>query len=135
MLLILRGLPGAGKTTLAKLLTKHECSADDFPNLYQNGQLQKILVPASHAWCQQSIKEYLELYDNEEIIAVHNTFCQNWEIKPYIEMAQKYGHDFSVVTVEGNYGSIHNVPPEVMESMKERWESFSLDVINAETPC
>ncbi|AFY61895.1 AAA family ATPase [Synechococcus sp. PCC 6312] len=135
MLVIIRGLPGAGKTDLAKRLTKYECSADDFPNLYNNGQLEKILVSAAHDWCQENIKEYLEVYDNNEIVAVHNTFCQNWEIKPYIEMAQKHGHDFCVVTVEGDHGSIHNVPPDIMQAMKERWQSFSLEEVNAETPC
>lgn len=58
-----------------------------------------------------------------ESIAVANTFTQDWESKPYIELAKEFGYMVHSIVVENNHGckSVHNVPQETMEKMRKRF--------------
>lgn len=57
-------------------------------------------------------------------IAVSNTFTQEWEMKPYFELAQKHGYRVFSLVVENRHGGVneHNVPAETLEKMKQRFE-------------
>jgi hypothetical protein len=45
-------------------------------------------------------------------------------MKPYYEMAETYGYKVFSIIVENRHGGInqHNVPEEVLNSMKNRFE-------------
>jgi predicted kinase len=57
-------------------------------------------------------------------IAVSNTFTQEWEMEHYMELAKKYGYTVFTLVVENRHGgkNIHNVPEEIIEKMKQRFE-------------
>jgi hypothetical protein len=57
-------------------------------------------------------------------IVVSNTFTQEWEMQPYFDMAAKHGYRVVSLIVENRHGnqSIHSVPPETIEKMKNRFE-------------
>jgi predicted kinase len=57
-------------------------------------------------------------------IIVSNTFTQEWEMKPYIDLANQYGYTIFTIIVENRHGnsSVHNVPEETMVKMKDRFE-------------
>ena len=57
-------------------------------------------------------------------IVVSNTFTQEWEMKPYFEMAELYGYQVFSIVVENRHGGInqHNVPEDKIEQMKNRFE-------------
>jgi hypothetical protein len=55
-------------------------------------------------------------------IASHNTFCKVEYLKPYQEMAEKYGYRVSVIHAEGDYGNCHDVPPDAVEKQKKSFE-------------
>ncbi len=57
-------------------------------------------------------------------IAVANTFTQEWEMQPYIDMAKEYGFTVFTIIVENRHDgtNVHNVPDEVIDKMKERFE-------------
>ena len=54
-------------------------------------------------------------------------FTQVWEMNPYIEIAQDAKFDITIVEMKGSYGSIHNIPEEVMQRMRARWETLPAD--------
>jgi plasmid replication initiation protein len=59
-----------------------------------------------------------------ETIVVSNTFTQEWEMKQYYELAEKYGYRvFSIIT-ENRHGGVneHGVPDDKLEIMKNRFE-------------
>ena len=64
------------------------------------------------------------MYSNIPTIAVSNTFTQEWEMKPYFELAKKYGYKIFTVIVENRHGgkNIHGVPDDKLEIMKNRFE-------------
>jgi hypothetical protein len=57
-------------------------------------------------------------------IVVSNTFTQEWEMKPYYEMAERYGYRVHSVIVENRHGGVntHGVPDEKLEIMRNRFE-------------
>jgi hypothetical protein len=57
-------------------------------------------------------------------IVVSNTFTQLWEMEPYLEMAKKHGYRVHTVVVENRHGgiNIHQVPEEILDKMKTRFE-------------
>jgi predicted kinase len=121
-LYIVRGLPGSGKSTLAESLTPWNVAADDYPGLYEGGyQMQK--QGDSHRWCFEQVRKMMR--QGKRAIAVHNTFIEVPRIQPYLDLAAKNGYRVSVVHCENAFGSIHNVPDEVIESMKTRWENIN----------
>jgi predicted kinase len=56
-------------------------------------------------------------------IVVSNTFTQEWEFQPYLELAKEYGYKTFTIIVENYHGGInqHNVPEDKIEQMKNRF--------------
>lgn len=124
-LYIIRGLSGSGKTTLARLLTDCRHSADDF--FYEAGGGEYLfnhrLLKQAHSQCQDRVNRDLER--GVPIVAVANTFSQRWEADPYFEMADRHGYSVSVIECQSSFGSVHDVPQEVIDRMADRWESIT----------
>ena len=125
MLTIIRGLPGSGKSTLAESIknshTKH-VEADMFHlNEYGDYYFDRNRLKNAHAWCLLETERLM--YCGNDVV-VSNTFTTKKEIMPYIDLANKLVVPVQIIICSGNYKSIHNVPNEVIEAMKNRWEDF-----------
>jgi predicted kinase len=127
-LYLLRGLPGAGKSTLASQLADSHFEADMyFTN--ENGQylFNPSEIKKAHAWCQSEVHTAMILNhttgDNEKIV-VSNTFTQGWEMEPYYKLAESYGYRVFSIIVENRHGgeNLHSVPEDKIEAMRARFE-------------
>jgi len=122
-LYLVRGIPGCGKSTLAKSLGGKHVEADMF-HLDNDGNYiwKPEKVRDAHNWCQTIVGGWMS--DNEERIVVSNTFTQEWEMKPYLEWAEDFGYKVFSLIVENRHGGVnqHNVPQEIIDKMKERFE-------------
>lgn len=122
ILYIVRGLPGSGKSTLAKSLTENHYEADMF--FMKDGvyNFEPTKIKAAHSWCQDSVRSLME--NEVGKIAVSNTFTQEWEMKPYFDMASEFGYTVFSLIIENRHDgvNIHNVPIEVINKMKTRFE-------------
>lgn len=121
-LFLLRGLPGSGKTTLAKSLGGMHVEAD---NYFMDGDEYKFdasKLKEAHAWCQNVVKVWI--INNVPKIIVSNTFTQEWEMQPYYDLAEKYGYRVYSLIVENRHGGVneHGVPEEKLVQMKNRFE-------------
>jgi predicted kinase len=127
MLILVRGLPGSGKSTFAYGFSYtgnfFHYEADMF---FYDDDGDYVFNPKkikdAHEWCQRKTNEALA--DGRNVV-VSNTFSQLWELQPYLDMADKYGVRVQVITCEGDYGNIHNVPVETVERMRKRWEKYT----------
>lgn len=136
ILYIVRGLPGSGKSTFAKKLVGADflvCEADKYFIDKETGEYKfdPSQLKAAHKACQDTVETYMkDSLVNDQFyrqIAVSNTFTQEWEMKPYFELAEKYGYSVFCVVVENRHQgqNVHGVPSEKILQMKERFE-FSL---------
>jgi predicted kinase len=121
-LYILRGLPGAGKSTLAKSLGGKHIEADMFFETKDGYKFDILKIKDAHSWCQNMVGSWMS--DNEQRIVVSNTFTQEWEMKPYLEWAEDFGYKVFSIIVENRHGgiSVHNVPQETLSKMEKRFE-------------
>jgi hypothetical protein len=58
------------------------------------------------------------------VIVVSNTFTQEWEMKPYFDLAKTYGYQVFSLIVENRHGGLnqHGVPEDKVQIMKDRFE-------------
>ena len=126
-LFLLRGLPGSGKSTLAKMLVgdKDYCHKEAdmyFVDRDGNYKFKPSKIKEAHEWCREDI-EFAMKYDHSPVV-VSNTFTQEWEMKPYYELAEKYGYTVFSLVVENRHNGIntHGVPDETLEKMENRFE-------------
>ena len=127
-LVILRGLPGAGKTTLAMQMARQlhfkSVEADDFFYSFGVYNFDASKLGQAHTACFANTKQFLE---SGKSVVVSNTFTTEKEIKPYKELADSLGITFLSLVVENRHGnrSVHNVPGETLQKMGDR---FSLSL-------
>jgi predicted kinase len=122
-LILLRGLPGSGKTTLGNAMGFNPLAADDyFYDEAGNYNFNARDLPKAHKWCLLRTEHQME--DGVERIVVANTFTQQWEMNNYFALAEQYGYQLHTVIVENRHGgtNIHNVPDEALQKMANRFE-------------
>lgn len=127
VLYIVRGIPGSGKSTFAKSLGGAHFEADMFFMKDGEYKFDMTKIKDAHKWCQDSVNTAMILNNTaglNQTIVVSNTFTQEWEMKPYFEMADLHGYKVFSIIVENRHGGVneHNVPEEVLINMKNRFE-------------
>jgi predicted kinase len=125
-LILLRGLPGSGKSTLAKSLLNSLIGHVEADMFFMNeGQymFDATKLKQAHQWCQDKTESYMGPHGLDKIV-VSNTFTQEWEMKPYFDLAKKYGYIvFSLIIENRHEGkNEHGVPEEKLKQMRDRFE-------------
>uniref|UniRef100_A0A8B9PYY5 NEDD4-binding protein 2-like 2 n=2 Tax=Apteryx owenii TaxID=8824 RepID=A0A8B9PYY5_APTOW len=134
LLLILRGLPGSGKSTLSRFLLGQNCdgivfSTDDYFRQQDGYTYNAAQLGDAHDWNQKRAKQAME--QGKSPIIIDNTNTQAWEMKPYVEMALEKGYGvefrepdtwwkFDLEELEKR--NKHGVTREKIAQMLERYE-------------
>ena len=121
-LFLLRGLPGSGKSTLAESLGGSHMEADKYFTYEGKYEFDVTKLKDAHDWCQNAVRVFME--NKSKRVVVSNTFTQEWEMKPYFNLAEKHGYKVYSLIVENRHGGIneHGVPEDKLEIMKNRFE-------------
>ena len=131
ILFLVRGLPGSGKSTFATHIWNEYavCEADKyFYDKEGNYNFDASKIKDAHAWCKNEVETRMKDHQlNPQYypeIAVSNTFTQEWEMKDYYDLAEKYGYKVVSLIVENRHGgkNVHGVPEDKLEIMKNRFE-------------
>lgn len=126
-LFLLRGLPGSGKTTLAKSIDGIIIEADQY--FMENGEYKfdGSKIKLAHRYCQSQTEAWMKV-DSPQVnvskIIVSNTFTQEWEMEHYYKLAETYGYKVYSIIVENRHGgvNVHGVPEDKVQQMRERFE-------------
>jgi predicted kinase len=123
ILYIVRGIPGSGKSTFAKTLGGQHYEADMY-FIDENGDynFDVTKIKDAHQWCQSFVKTDMILEYPK--IVVSNTSTQEWEMKPYFDLAKEFGYTVFAIIVENRHGgkNQHDVPEDKIEQMINRFE-------------
>jgi predicted kinase len=118
---VMRGLPGCGKSTLAKtFIPATICSADD--HYIKNGKY--VFDPAelgnAHAAC---LKKFTEaVIRGDDVVICDNTNLSPVDAAPYMALAQAYGYETKLITVNidevtSATRNVHGVPEAHIKNM------------------
>ncbi|ULG01489.1 ATPase AAA [Aeromonas phage phiA019] len=121
-LILVRGVSGSGKSTFVKNIVHHQYFVEtDMYFIDDNGNynFDASKLKQAHDWCRFQVEETMK--DDDDVI-VSNTFTTEWEMKPYLDLAEKYGYTVFTVIIENRHGNkdIHNVPIETRQKQAER---------------
>jgi predicted kinase len=118
-LIIVRGIPGSGKSTFASSLGIPHYEADQYfvgaDGVYR---FDFSKLGEAHRQCRVSVGKALL---SGKSVVVSNTFTTLNELRPYFEGAKEYGIIPTVITMNGDFGSIHGVPEDKMQAMRDRF--------------
>ena len=147
-LIIIRALPGAGKSTLAELIGSADlsrsvvCTTDDFPGLYTRDEDMGLvfngmhfdennvpMIVKAHEWNQRLVEVAMETGAYHTVI-VPNTNVQRWEFQAYLDLAETYSYQVTVVSLfdggctddELLCRNTHGVPLQAIQRMREGFE-------------
>ncbi|NXY32243.1 N4BP2 protein, partial [Pomatorhinus ruficollis] len=134
VLVLLRGVPGSGKSYLARNLLEDNpggiiLSTDDY--FYKHGQYHydPDCLGEAHEWNRKRAKEAFERRISP--IIIDNTNIQAWEMKPYVTLAQQFKYKvmfrepdtwWKFKPKELERRNIHGVSKEKIKRMLERYE-------------
>lgn len=128
-LILIRGLPGSGKTTIAEILQQTRAgnfafsiSTDEFWEEQNNGHFDPELLDKAHEWTEDRVEEEMAWGSNP--IIVHNTFTQPWEWQAYEEFADEYNYRVHYLICEKRHDgeSTSDVPQRKIDDMESRFQ-------------
>lgn len=145
LLVIMRGLPGAGKSTRARnmygVLTpaafagpKCEavvCSQDHYFMDWSTGEynFNGALIERAAEKCLRQLETQLKR--QTPLVVLDNTNSRHWEFADALTMARDNAYDYEFVDIfDGDLTdeelaarNTHGVPVDVIAKMRERWEA------------
>lgn len=126
-LILLRGLPGAGKSTLADVLSENKWPVFSVDSFFTDAVTQEYQFRfednhLAYKACQQGTETAMQ--NRIEKIFVDNTFTLEWEMEPYFKLAGAYNYRLFVLTVENRHQgkNIHRISEEQVKKMADKYK-------------
>lgn len=119
-LILIRGIPGSGKTTMAK--NKYPsyvlCEADQYFETKNGYKYDPKKITIAHDYC---FKKAVSALKEGKDVVVCNTFTRVSEMQRYLDLP----YPVRVITAKGQFRNVHGVPGHVVKKMKERFEEYN----------
>lgn len=132
-MIVLRGLPGSGKSTFAKELAQKEnaviLSTDDIITAHDYYIFSPDYLGLAHKLNQAKAEECCKRGRN---VIIDNTNTTLKEVQPYFDIANKYKYEFELqeMNLEWSWDvnecfkrNSHSVPLDVIKRMRSRYQS------------
>ena len=114
-LIILRGVPGAGKSTVATLFNGETVSKDDFL-LDEQGKYFWTRERSNEAHAKTISLAHKLMKSQEPTVVIANTNTTNDEVDFWSNIGRLYGYKIFVIVIENRHGGkdVHNVPADYL---------------------
>lgn len=126
-LYIFRGLPGSGKTSLARKLAPLVIENDMFR---YDEHMEYVFDSDDTLTVHRKVMdlfEYAVRHLKLPAIAVANVHTKVDHFRRFVDLAKKHGYKVTVYEMYGHYENTHHVPDQVVRSMAESFEPLSPD--------
>lgn len=124
-LVIVRGHPGSGKTTMAKSFERvgysHFENDSFFTDANGNYKFDFAFHQVAKDTCENSVKHALERGDR---VVVSNTFTKKSEFQSMIEFVAEKDIPVRVIEMELLFKNVHDVPEEVVQAKIAQFEKY-----------
>ena len=122
---IMRGLPGSGKSTYARGLSgsKEIFSADDWHTHDGGYKYDPLKAAYAHTQCLACYMTCLRVEKATEVVVVDNTNTTAVELAPYVRIAEAFGVEYEIVYMYCDFlkacaRNTHNVPETTIHMMQ-----------------
>ena len=129
-LILVRGLPGSGKSTIAREFDGIHLEADQYFMIDGEYKFDVNKLRQAHEWCQDQTCLWLS---KGFTVVVSNTFTTIKELRPYFDIAKDLGIVPNVIVAQGNFKNEHNVPEETLAKMRDRFTYDISELYNKQT--
>ncbi len=127
---IVRGLPGSGKSSLAKKIAGLHSLEGKVAKIFETDNYfmvdgeYKFDANKLHQNHQKCFSDFLDALNDRhvDVVIVANTFTRKWEYVNYADAAKDSGYEVTILIANGNYKNVHNVPDDVVQKMKNHFE-------------
>lgn len=123
-LIIVRGLPGSGKSKIAKEYEKKGYVLVEANHYFiKNGKFEyePRKINDAHNWCRRRV---YELMNEGKNVVVANTFLKFWEFQNYLDYVRELGYGLEII-VAGEKGKTEfEIGVEKMAKMNKGFEEF-----------
>lgn len=121
-MVIVRGLPGSGKSTLAREIAK-SCGYYHLENdMYfetEGGYFyDRSQIAAAQQWCFKTARD---LILRGEKVVISNLFTKIHHMNSFLQLTDS----FLVIECTGEFGSIHEIPTDIIDRTRSEWETYS----------
>jgi predicted kinase len=120
-LVLIRGLPGSGKTTLAKIFESNgyrHFEADQFFEVRGKYLYDPRKVKAAHVWCAKIAERAI---GKGQQVVVSNTFIKIISMRLYLALAKNP----LIISATGTWQNVHGVTDQAVVKMAAEWEDFA----------
>lgn len=121
-LTLIRGLPGSGKTYLAREYARLgyvHYESDDFFWHAGTYTFDVSRLPEADNLCFERTQYALA---KERNVVVANPFARRAELKPYLDLGMRRGAFVSVITLTTQFDTRQDRPLAYLEGLKRRWQ-------------
>lgn len=145
IMIIMRGAPGCGKSTMANTLLRQiglledynakefVFSSDDYFQTRRGYKFDRNLLPDAHDWNKNKV--HSKAAAGWSPIIVDNTNIMVWEMQPYVQIAVMHGYLLEILEPQTSWcksasklsqRNVHQVPKENIQRMLDRYEKTSV---------
>ena len=128
-LIVIRGVPGSGKSTFAEPIAGsygEVFEADDY--FYEHGEgsgydFDPSKLGEAHDWCKDRVESAMRDRGVQRVV-LSNTSTRVWEFLPYVSLAAKFGYRVHSIVKENRHRgeSTKDIPESSINKMRDRFE-------------
>lgn len=123
--LLIRGLPGSSKSTVAsKLAAKYGVEHFENDAYMMRGDKYEWTPEAAKDAAKRCFEDAMKALRTGKDVVVSNVFVTKKAVDRYVRAAKQLGCEVQVWRMTNDFGNVHDVPEKTLASMKAGFQDY-----------